>query len=78
MPPPGSWKLALHLQPPPRIDDPAPDEPFAGEYWQALLRGARAGDKRHPATSAGPLRKIRHELLGVENRRCSRCVEIQP
>src|SRR5450631_511734 len=39
------WKLALHRQPPPRIDDPAPDEPFAGEYWQARLRGPA------PATS---------------------------
>jgi hypothetical protein len=82
---PASWrmptpkqmeKLSLR-QPAPRNDDPAPDGALPDEYWEALLRDPRVADKPRPPVEQMPLAKISREVLRVECRRCSRCVEIQ-
>lgn len=59
------------------IDDPPPDHALPREYWEALLRDPRAAEKPRASAERMPLSKIAHELLRVECRRCSRCVEIQ-
>lgn len=58
----------------------APDDDLPPEYWQALLKDARADVGRPGPGSSGRLLRlsqIPQHLLRVSCRRCARTVEIQ-